>query len=282
MDLSIIIVSWQSREKLRKNLESIFNSELNFSFEVFVVDNNSNDGTCEMIKNDFLQVKLIANDKNVGFAKACNQAIKKSSGKYILLLNPDMLLLKDSLKKSLETAKLRSDITVFGIKLKDEKGNIILHTRRFPKLFDQLMIVFKISHLFPKLLNKYLNKDFDYNNEAKVDSIRGSYFFINKENWQKISKKELPLLDERYFLWFEEVDFCRQVYKNKGNVYYFPHILAIDSVGYSFSQINTKVKQIYFRNSMLAYFKKWHNNFTYYCLKFAWSIIMLFFIFKKK
>ncbi len=282
MELSIVIVSWQVKEKLKKNLESIFKSELNFSYEVFVVDNNSSDGTCAMIKKEFPKVKLIANSDNLGFAKACNQAIKKSQGKHILLLNPDMYVLKDTFEKSIETANLRPDITVFGIKLEDEKGNIILQARRFPSLFDQLMIALKMHHLFPKVLNKYLNKNFDYNSFSLVDSVRGSYFFINKNSWQSISQKELPLLDERYFLWFEEVDFCRQIYENKGKIAYFPHITAVDSVGYSFSQVNTKKKQVYFKESMLAYFKKWHNGFSYYCLKITWTLVILLFIFKKK
>ncbi len=282
MELSIIIVSWQAKEKLKRNLISIYQSDINFSFEVFVVDNNSNDGSVEMIKNDFPQVKLIANSSNLGFAKACNQAIIKSSGENILLLNPDMYLFKDTLRKSLEISKKNSDVTIFGIKLEDEKGNTILQSRRFPKLFDQLMIVLKIHHIFPRVLNKYLNKGFDYNNSSLVDSIRGSYFFINKKNWQKISQKELPLLDERYFLWFEEVDFCKQVYENGGKVRYFPSVKAIDFVGHSFSQVNTRLKQRYFRNSMLAYFKKWHSDFAYKFLKLSWSFVMIFFIFKKK
>jgi GT2 family glycosyltransferase len=281
MDLSIIIVSWQAREKLKKNLLSIYQADISFLFEVFVVDNNSSDGSSEMIRKEFPQVKLITNSKNLGFSKACNQGIKQSSGKNILLLNPDMYLLKDTLKKSLEIANLNPDITVFGIKLEDEDGNLVLQARRFPKLFDQLMIVLKIHHLFPKVLDKYLNKNFDYEKSSVVDSIRGSYFFINKISWQKISQKDWPLLDERFFLWFEEVDFCKQVYKNGGKLRYFPQAKAIDSVGYSFSQLNTKKKQVYFRNSMLAYFKKWHSIFAYLILKIAWFFVMIFLIFKK-
>ncbi len=282
MDLSIIIVSWQAKEKLRKNLLSIYSSVADFSFEVFVVDNNSSDKSAEMIKDEFPQVKLIANEKNLGFAKACNQAILKSSGENILLLNPDMYLLNNTLKKSLEIAKENPDVAVFGIKLKDEKGNIVLQARRFPKLFDQLMIVLKIHHLLPLVLNAYLNKNFDYNKEAEVDSIRGSYFFINKTAWQKISQKELPLLDEKYFLWFEEVDFCRQVYENGGKIKYFPEALAIDSIGHSFSQIDTRKKQLYFKESMLTYFKKWHPSFSYYILKLAWSLVLFLFSLKEK
>ena len=97
MDLSIIIVSWKVKEKLRANLQALFASQGDFSYEVFVVDNNSDDGSVDMIKDEFPRVKLIANTENVGFAKANNHAIKLASGDYILLLNPDMLVNPDTL-----------------------------------------------------------------------------------------------------------------------------------------------------------------------------------------
>jgi GT2 family glycosyltransferase len=273
LDLSIIIVSWNVKDRLHKNLQSLFSSDLDFTYEVIVIDNNSSDDTALMIKKDFPQVKLISNQANLGFAKACNQGIKQAKGAFILLLNPDMILFKNTLKESLKMAKQNPQAVVSGIKLIDKNGETLNQVRRFPKLFDQLVVVSKIAHLWPSLLNKYLVKDFNYNKSAKVDSIRGSYFLINKLAWQKISQKELPLLDEAYFLWFEEVDFCRQVYENNGAVYYFPSATCLDYVGNSFSQVNTKKKQRYFRDSMLYYFKKWQGKYQYYCLKLTWILI---------
>jgi GT2 family glycosyltransferase len=274
MDLSIIIVSWQVKELLRKNLSSIFASVTNYRFEVIVVDNNSSDDSVKMIKSHFPQVKIIANQKNLGFAKACNQGIRKAKGDYILLLNPDMQLFTDTIENSLIYAKGNKEATVVGIKLIDQQGNIVKQVRRFPRLFDQLIIILKISHIFPFVLNSYLNKNFNYNQAQVVDSIRGSYFLINKKNWQNISQEDSPLLDETYFIWFEEVDFCRQVYKNKGKVFYCPHATACDLVGSSFKKVNWTLKQNYFRDSMLTYFKKWQPQYQYYILKIAWKIVL--------
>ncbi len=274
MDLSIIIVSWQVKDLLRKNLKSIFNSQTKYSFEVIVVDNNSRDGSLEMLKKEFPQVKIIANLENLGFAKASNLGMKKSQGDYILLLNPDMELLVDTLENSLKEAKENQSVTVMGIRLIDREGRDIRQVRRFPQLFDQLMIVLKIPHLFLCVLNNYLRKKFNYGKSQTVDSIRGSYFLINKKNWQTISQEKLPLLDESYFIWFEEVDFCRQVYKNKGRVFYSSQAKAIDLVGSSFKQVNWSLKQNYFKDSMLNYFKKWQPRYQYYLLKSAWSLVL--------
>ncbi|MDA3802313.1 MAG: hypothetical protein PF488_00210, partial [Patescibacteria group bacterium] len=106
--------------------------------------------------------------------------------------------------------------------------------------------------------------------------IRGAFFLINRENYKKISGGKLPLLDERYFIWFEEVDFCKKVYKLGGEAWYSSKARCLDYVGASFSQIKLKKTQTYFRNSMLKYFKKWESKCSYYTLKWAWKLIMIF------
>lgn len=181
-----------------------------------------------------------------------------------------MELLADTLENSLDYINEKKNISVLGIRLVDREGNDIRQVRRFPKLFDQLMIVLKIAHLFPFVLNRYLMKGFDYSKSQTVDSIRGSYFLINKRRWLNA----LPTLDESYFIWFEEVDFCRQVYKNKGKVVYTSFAKAIDLVGSSFSQVNWTIKQNYFKDSMLNYFKKWQPKYQYYILKTAWAFVL--------
>ena len=251
MDLSIIIVSWKVKEKLRANLQALFDSQGDFSYEVFVVDNNSDDGTVAMIKDEFPKVKLIANTENVGFAKANNHAIKLATGDYVLLLNPDMLVNPDTLIKSLTWAKNNQQATVSSFRLVNDKGETIKHIRRFPALFDQLMVILKVPHFLPFVLNRYLSTNFNYDKEAKVDSVRGAFFLINKKVWTEISNKPLPLLDERYFIWFEEVDFCKQVYQNGGEVWYSPATTCLDYIGASFGQVAVNTKQKYFEESML-------------------------------
>lgn len=272
MDLSIIIVSYNVKEKLKKNLETLFTSQGNFSFEVFVVDNASIDGSSEMVEEFFPQVKLIKNDQNLGFAKANNLAINRSIGDFILLLNPDMQVFPETLIDSLIFAKKNTQAVVSSCLLVDSENKTIKHIRRFPKLIDQLAIILKLPHILPGIVSSYLNTDFDYNSARKVDSVRGSFFMINKKSFQQISGARLPLLDERYFVWFEEVDFCRQVYKMGGEVWYNPGAFCLDYVGQSFSLLKKGRTQKYFCDSMLKYFKKWHPVWQYYILKFFWPI----------
>lgn len=272
MDLSIIIVSWKVKDKLKANLKALYASKGVFSCEIFVVDNNSQDGTIEMVKKDFPQVKLIANKENVGFAKANNQALKEAKGNYLLLLNPDMLVNSDTLINSLTWARNNQQSVVASCELVTLQGKIIKHVRHFPTLFDQLMIILKIPHIFPGVLNNYLQAKFNYNHEAKVDSVRGAFFMINRHVWRELSTKDHPSLDEQYFIWFEEVDFCRQVYALGGEVWYFPEATCVDYVGASFNQIKVNIKQRYFEESMLKYFKKWQSPWQYYILKAAWPL----------
>ena len=272
MDLSIIIVSWKVKEKLRANLEALFNSQGDFSYEVFVVDNNSGDGSAQMIQEDFPKVKLITNIENIGFAKANNQAIKQTTGDYILLLNPDMLVNPDTLINALTWAKNNQQATVSSFRLVDDKGETIKHVRRFPTLFDQLMVISKIPHFLPFVLNRYLYSSFNYDKESRVDAVRGAFFLINKKVWTEIARQELPLLDDRYFIWFEEVDFCKQVYQNGGEVWYSPATTCLDYIGASFGQVAINTKQKYFEESMTKYFKKWKEKYQVVIIKSAWSL----------
>ncbi len=265
MKISIIIVSWNVREKLQRNLEALYASQRDFDLEVFVVDNASSDDTLEMIRKNYPTVRLIANSDNRGFAKANNQAIREASGDFILLLNPDMELKQDTLGRLLSWTMTNEQAWVIGCHLEDGAGKTITNVRRFPTLWDQLLIVLKIPHLFPSVLHGYLCHDFDYTRAARVDSVRGGFFFLNLRNF-----RSRPILDERYFLWFEEVDFCKQVKQWGGEVWYTPEAECIDLVGQSFRQVRRFQTQIYFRSSMLKYFWKWHGFFPFVCLYLAW------------
>ena len=265
MDLSIIIVSWNTKNKLKENLKEIYNSKTDLSYEVFVVDNNSFDETVDMIKTEFPEVKLIVNDKNLGFAKANNQAIKKATGDFILLLNPDMQVKNDTLDKMVNWMKENVNADVASCKLVNKEGETIKHVRKFPSFFDQAAIVKKVPHIYPGILNRYLQVKFDYSKESVVDSVRGSFFMIRRETIDKIG-----LLDEDYFIWFEEVDYCKRIKEVEGEVWYTPVCECIDYVGQSFKQVSNIKAQYYFRDSMLTYFKKWHPKYQYYLLKITW------------
>jgi GT2 family glycosyltransferase len=288
MKLSIITVPWNVVDKTRRNYQALFKSEVDFQFEAFAADNDSHDGSADMIAKEFPQVRLFANKENLGFAKANNQAIREIMARpeserpeYAMLLNPDMQVLPDTLKKMTDWMDANPQATLAGCHLIDKDGKTVPHVRRYPRLFDQLVIVLKIPHLFPGVLKNYLYTDFDYTKEAKVDSIRGSFFMFNLKRIDELMKKAgdevkkemtLPLLDERYFIWFEEVDFCRQVQKLGGEVWYTPVAECLDYVGQSFKQVKRGVTQVYFRNSMLTYFQKWHPTWEYWILRVAWVL----------
>lgn len=272
MKLSIIIVSWNVERALQHNLEALFKSKISFEFEVFVVDNNSSDNSVEMIRNKFPQVKLLINHYNFGFSRANNQAIKLSQGEYILLLNPDMRVKENTINNMISWADNNLQALVSSCHLIDDHGLTIRHTRHFPKLRDQLIIVLKLPHIISGLLNSYLNTKFDYTKPAKVDSVRGSFFLVNRKKYLSLSGKDF-LLDEDYFIWFEEVDFCKQVSELGGEVWYTPVAECYDYIGKSFFQVDKKQTQKYFRDSMLKYFSKWEKPWKVRVLKFAWRII---------
>lgn len=278
MTLSVIIVAWKVKDRLKANLEALFASQTDFNWEVFVVDNNSGDGTAEMVSQAWPQIKLIANQANLGFAKANNQAWREARGDFVLLLNPDMKVFPDTLQNLVNWLKANSQAWVAGGRLLDERNRPITNVRRWPTLADQLAVVFKLPHLWPGILNKYLCRDFDYSQPAKVDSVRGSFFAVRRSAWETVG-----YLDERFFVWFEEVDYCRRVAAAGGEAWYTPAASAIDYVGQSFGQINTRTSQGYFRDSMIKYWRKWQPA-SAWLLQLAWAITwpLIFLLGKKR
>lgn len=263
MDLTIIIVSWNVRDRLRECLRSIVETTRGspLAFEVFVVDNASHDGSAEMVRKEFPQARVIANAENLGFAKANNQAIRAASSQlqassqpeFVLLLNPDMRVMPGTVEGLVAFMRepRNARVGIAGCHLVNEQGETVPHVRRFPRLPDQLAIVTKAARVYPHALGRYLVTDFDYAREARVDSIRGSFFCIRRKLIEQIG-----LLDERFFIWFEEVDYCMRARQAGWQVAYTPSVQCIDYVGQSFKQVNLYPKQRMFTESMLKYFRK--------------------------
>ena len=265
MNLSIIIVNYKVKDLLDNCLKSIFDNSENIELDIIVIDNNSQDGSIAMIRQKYPAVNLIVSDSNLGFAKANNIGSLHTKYDYILLLNPDMQILSNTLKNMIDWMNENPQASIAGCHLIDQNRRTLHHIRRFPTLGDQLAITLKLPHIWPNILNKYLRKDFDYSQATKVDSIRGAFFMTRKNIYE-----ELKGLDEKYFIWFEEIDFCQKVYQSGGEVWYTPEAECIDYVGKSFEQLPRGVTQEYFKNSMLKYFKKWHPSWQYLILKIAW------------
>ncbi|HQA64130.1 MAG TPA: glycosyltransferase family 2 protein [bacterium] len=253
--ITIIIVSWNVRELLTECLKSIFNQPLVASgaVEVFVVDNASGDGSTEMVKNDFSEVNLIANQENLGFAKANNQALKRAKGEYILILNPDTKLPSNSLAQALEFMTNRQTIGIMGCQLLNSDGSVQPSIRRLPTWWPIFLLLIKAPKIFKniKAVNHYLATDFDYSTEQEVEQVMGAFMLIKKEVFDKVG-----LFDEKFFIWFEEVDLCRRVRQAGYKIWYTPNLKIIHYGGASFTQQKLIKKQWLFFKSAWYYFRK--------------------------
>lgn len=251
VDLGVIIVSWNVKDLLLENLQSLRKSMGSGSMRIIVVDNASSDGSTDALK-DMDDVFVIANPDNRGFAKAVNQGIAISNARHVLLLNPDMCVSPEAISETIVYLDTQSNVGVLGGKLLQRDGTVLKSVRRFPDVWSQVAILLKAPHLFPGILDHYLATDFDYEKEQNAPSVRGSYFAISSEALKRVGR-----LDERYFIWFEEVDYCAEVLKAGLRIMYVPSIVAQDFVGKSFAQRKRYWKQVQFSRSMSQFFWKW-------------------------
>ncbi len=264
-DLRIVIVSWNVEKLLDRCLRSLPDACGSLDWECVAVDNASSDDSATMVRGVIsqsrgeetspLQVRLITNAQNLGFAKACNIGARGADAKYVLFLNPDTECPKGSLEKLVKEADKHPGVGIIGPKLLYPDGSPQPSVRRFPGVWDQLAIVLKISHLFPQLasLKKYFAKDLDADKEQSVDQVMGACFLVRKE----LIDQKLGF-DERYFIWMEEVDFCKTIKEKGWEVLYVPSVSVIHHLGQSFAQEFQVKRQRMFTASLTAYFQKWH------------------------
>jgi len=253
MKISIVIVSWNTKDLLKKCLQSLIKYGEDFDLEIFVIDNASTDGTTWMMKNDFPEINFIPNKDNAGFAKANNQGIKLSTGDYVLLLNPDTEIFSDTLPSSVKFMEENPSCGVMGCKMVYKNGKLQPSVRRFPRFWPILLMFLKLPKVFPHLgsVERYLATDFDYEKTQEVDQVMGAYMFIRPKAFDRIG-----LLDEDFFIWFEEVDFCRRIWKAEYKVMYFAGAKIIHHGGQSFAQQKMVKNQMNFFKSALKYFRK--------------------------
>lgn len=237
MDLSIIIINYNTKDLLLRCLESIKKNTNNLSYEIIVIDNDSKDGSVESIKmiNNFL-VKIISNKKNLGFAKANNQGIKIAKGRYILLLNPDTAVTKGVLAQMIGFMEKSPDVAVVSCALKNKDGSFQATGGYFPTLsrvitwmlfIDDIPLMDKLIKPFHPMHEKsfiYRGEEF-FKKEGERDWVTGACFLVRKEVFDEVGE-----LDEEYFMYTEEVDFCFRVKKKGWKVWYIPS-LAISHIG---------------------------------------------------
>jgi len=241
MDLSIIIVNYnvkhfliQCLHSVQQAMERLKNGSQNakeFRAEVFVVDNNSVDGSVAELREKFPWVKILVNEKNLGFARANNQAIKESEGRYVLLLNPDTVVEEDSFLRCIGFMDTHPDAGALGVKMIDGKGEFLPESKRalptptvsFYKMFG-LATLFPRSRRFGKYHLGHLNKDETH----PVDVLAGAYMFLRRETLEKTG-----LLDETFFMYGEDIDLSYRITRSGYLNYYYPGTTIIHYKGES-------------------------------------------------
>jgi GT2 family glycosyltransferase len=231
MDLSVIIVNYNVKYFLEQCLHAVANAARQFEIEVFVVDNNSVDGSCAMIREKFPQVKLIENKHNAGFSRANNQALRIATGKYCLLLNPDTVIEEGSFKNCISFMDEHPEAGALGVKMIDGKGNFLPESKRaLPTPKVAFYKIFGLARLFPKskIFGQYHLGYLDKDKTHAVDILSGAFMLLRNEALVKTG-----LLDENFFMYGEDIDISYRMIKAGYKNYYFPGTTIIHYKGES-------------------------------------------------
>ncbi len=217
--MSIIIVNWNAGHLLKDCLESIYRNIKKINCEIFVVDNASTDGSLEMVRKEFPQVKLVENKSNLGFAKANNQAISKSGGMYILLLNPDTIVQKHAFQNMLEFMNTHPEAGVVGSKVLYADGSLQLSCGHFPSLQTEFFHSTLLEEIFSKspFIGNFRMSNWDHNSVREVDWVSGSCLLV-----RKAVITDIGLLDEAIFMYAEDIDWCYRIRNAAWKIYYLP------------------------------------------------------------
>jgi len=217
MDLSIIILNYKTKGLVKQCIRNVKVSTANLDYEIIVVDNGSNDGCGKMMEENFPEIKFIQAGKNLGFAAGNNLGIKKAQGKYIMLLNPDVTVLNHAIEKMVNFMEDHSNVGLAGPKLINPDGSYQISCRTFqtPKL-----IIYRRTPLgklpsAKKQLEKHLMINFDHMHNQPVDWVMGACMLARKSALDKVG-----FLDERFFFYVEDMDWCRRFWENGFEVYY--------------------------------------------------------------
>lgn len=271
-DLSIVIVAYkEDSHVLRRCFESVVKST-GVSYELIVVDNAGRRETEVLLREFSSSAVYLANNRNRGFAAAVNQGMRISTGRYVLLLNPDTEFASSVLRAMCDHLDVDREVGIASSIIKYPNGRLQESIRRFPTLFNQLVILLKLPHVFSRLktINRYMMRDVDPSVTQDVDSIMGAFMFIRRSLIEKIG-----LFDERYFIWFEEVDYCKMASKAGVKIRHYAGVEIVHHKGHSFNKLATIKKQRWIRQSLRKYMHKHHGPIPYTVL---WVLTPLFIV----
>lgn len=255
MDVSVIVVNWNTRKLLEQCLGSVYETAGSLAVEVIVVDNGSSDGSVEMVRERFPQARLIANPENLGFARANNQAMKIARGRYFLLLNSDAALRPGALQSLVDRMEARPEGGIVGGRLVNPDGTFQASYMDFPTLWGEVMLMLKLHTLFR---TRYFPSHPPAESEAarEADWIPGACMLVRRQLWEQIGG-----LDETYFMYSEEVDWCRRARQVGWKVYYTPEAEIVHWGGQSIGRVSAEKRARVYRGKWL-FFRKHRGRRT--------------------
>jgi GT2 family glycosyltransferase len=253
MDLSVVVVSFNGKDYLRRCLASLLEHTKGVSLEAVVVDNASWDGSAQMVEDEFPQVAVIRLPANVGFAAGCNRGIERAAGDFVLLLNPDAELGEDAFSPMVAYCREHPSVGILGPKLLNSDGSLQLSCRHFPShltsLFNRQSV---LTRLFPKnpFSRRYLMTDWSHDRIEPVDWLSGACIMLSREMVERIGG-----MDEGYFMYIEDVDLCYRAHQAGYEVVYFPRVAVTHHIGRSTETMpNRSIVQ--WHRSMWRYYRK--------------------------
>ena len=278
MDLSIIVVSYNTKDLLKNCLDSVIKNTQGVEYEIIVVDNASADDSVEMLKTAFPRVRLIFNKENLGFSRANNLGLKIAQGENILLLNSDTIILDDAIAKVLKFVRSNNSAGVVGCKVLNSDKTLQFSCYHFPSFITELLFFTKdIIKNFDDPFHYYgFMKYWDHNTIREVDCIAGSFLWVKREVFDKVG-----YLDEKLFLYYEDTEFCYRVKKmSYYRIYYYPEARIIHFGGMSVGK-NTFNSIKYSYTSSKYYLYKRYNEmvvriFSILC-KLIWYVEIVIF-----
>jgi len=263
LDLSVITVSWNTKNLLRDCLDSIYEQAGNIDFEVIVVDNASVDGSCNMVRDLFPNAVLIANSTNRGYAAALNQGMRIAKGKYFLILNSDIIICDKAVQRTVAYAKEHPEAAVVGCQVWEDQDKVQMTCFKFPSVLNLFLDTFGLNRLLPN--NRFFGREWMFwwhrDSERQVDVVSGMFMLVRRK-----AVDEVGLMDEQFFLLFEETDWCYRFAKGGWKMMFWPGAKIIHVHGGSGSRKKASLKMmVQFQKSTLIFFKK-HYSYAEYLL----------------
>jgi len=270
MDVSIVIVNWNTCDILRDCLVSIYKETKDIEFEVIVVDNASNDGSPQMVKSEFPQVCLIVNEQNLGFAAANNRGIEIASGRYVLLLNSDTVILDNAITKTLYFADENHQAGIVSCRVCNPDMTTQDTCFMFPSLLNMVLSDTYLSRLFPK--STFFGRErmawFVWDKAFELDVIAGCFMLVRASVFEQVG-----VMDDSFFMYGEETDWCYRINQAGWKVMYTPHTFIIHLGGQSSSQVKSRMV-LQLKGGILQFMQK-HKSWLEY--KLACMLVGLFF-----